>query len=241
MFIDCKYKTWYFNIIETAKNRELHQPELVEEHHIIPKCMGGKDLSDNLVKLSPREHFICHWILIKIVSDPKHARNLRYALHTFFHFNKFRKLNFTSRQYAEHSRQFRSSCMGRVQSVKPNKFLFKNLTTQTEFEGTIYEFRQHSNLSAQNINWLTRYCIDTNAHHKTIKNWSIWIEELQLFSHEKPRKKSGVENLNDVTCEYCKKTISCGNYYRWHGNKCSQKDPIGHYERTRQVAGINKR
>lgn len=37
-----------------------------EKHHILPKCLGGKDTSDNLVKLTAREHYICHLLLVNI-------------------------------------------------------------------------------------------------------------------------------------------------------------------------------
>lgn len=37
-----------------------------ELHHILPKSLGGSNLPDNLVRLSAREHFICHVLLYKI-------------------------------------------------------------------------------------------------------------------------------------------------------------------------------
>lgn len=55
------YKKIYDQIIDRAKNRSL--TEYCEKHHIIPKCMGGSDDSNNIVKLTAREHFLCHWIL----------------------------------------------------------------------------------------------------------------------------------------------------------------------------------
>lgn len=38
----------------------------VEIHHIIPKCLGGTNTKDNLVKLTPEEHFVAHQLLVKI-------------------------------------------------------------------------------------------------------------------------------------------------------------------------------
>lgn len=64
MFIKNKYKTWYFNIIDSAKLREA--PSVSEKHHIIPKSLGGFDDVDNIVRLTPREHYICHACLTKI-------------------------------------------------------------------------------------------------------------------------------------------------------------------------------
>ena len=36
-----------------------------ENHHIIPKSLGGTDAKDNLVRLTARQHYISHWILWK--------------------------------------------------------------------------------------------------------------------------------------------------------------------------------
>ena len=49
-----------------------------ERHHIIPKCMGGDNTLNNLCFLSAREHFIAHFLLIKIY--PKEYK-LVYACH----------------------------------------------------------------------------------------------------------------------------------------------------------------
>ena len=37
-----------------------------EVHHIIPKCMGGSNSIDNLVALTPEEHYLAHLLLLKI-------------------------------------------------------------------------------------------------------------------------------------------------------------------------------
>lgn len=44
-----------------------------ESHHIIPKSLGGSDLKDNLVNLTAREHFLCHWILVKMHMHNKNS------------------------------------------------------------------------------------------------------------------------------------------------------------------------
>lgn len=37
-----------------------------ERHHIIPKCLGGTNDKDNLVRLTAEEHFVAHKLLIMI-------------------------------------------------------------------------------------------------------------------------------------------------------------------------------
>ena len=66
VFIDNKYTKCYFNIISAAKAR-INLCEYAESHHIIPKSLGGSDDQINLVDLTAREHFICHWLLTKPV------------------------------------------------------------------------------------------------------------------------------------------------------------------------------
>lgn len=64
-FKENKYTNWYFNIIETAKNRSIDG--YVEKHHILPKSLGGGDNINNIVRLTGREHFIVHLLLIRMV------------------------------------------------------------------------------------------------------------------------------------------------------------------------------
>ena len=66
MYLHNKYTTWYFSIISKAKQRT-QMSEYSEIHHILPKSLGGSNDLDNLVKLTAREHFICHMLLSKMV------------------------------------------------------------------------------------------------------------------------------------------------------------------------------
>jgi hypothetical protein len=38
----------------------------MERHHVLPKCIGGTDESNNLVLLTPEEHYVAHLLLVKI-------------------------------------------------------------------------------------------------------------------------------------------------------------------------------
>jgi hypothetical protein len=58
------YEKIYNQIIERAKTRVLEGYK--ENHHVIPRCMGGADDKDNLVALTAREHYICHKLLVEI-------------------------------------------------------------------------------------------------------------------------------------------------------------------------------
>jgi len=78
MFIENKYKLWYFNIIYHAQNRQLNKNIYVEKHHIIPKCMNGDNSINNIAVLTAREHFICHKLLIKFVISNFHKIKMKH-------------------------------------------------------------------------------------------------------------------------------------------------------------------
>ena len=58
------YLKHYNILINKSKNRTLQG--YIERHHIIPKCLGGNDDTDNIAFLTAREHFIAHLLLLKI-------------------------------------------------------------------------------------------------------------------------------------------------------------------------------
>ena len=42
-----------------------HKNIMTESHHILPKSMGGSDHITNLIDLTPRQHYLAHWMLWK--------------------------------------------------------------------------------------------------------------------------------------------------------------------------------
>ncbi len=77
MFTDNKYTKLYYQIITPTLNRELNTYK--ELHHIIPRSLGGTDDKDNLTYLTAREHFICHWLLVKMTEGQARSKMI-YAL-----------------------------------------------------------------------------------------------------------------------------------------------------------------
>ena len=73
IFINNKYTNWYNSIINNAKNRTI--TGYTENHHIIPRSLNGTNTSENLVRLTAREHFVCHLLLTKMT-----VGNARYKI-----------------------------------------------------------------------------------------------------------------------------------------------------------------
>ena len=79
MFTNKFYSKVYFSTIEKAKQRGWKKARGRERHHIIPQSLGGSNDKSNLVYLSCREHFLCHWLLVKI-TEGEYYHKMVYAL-----------------------------------------------------------------------------------------------------------------------------------------------------------------
>lgn len=65
------YQKIYDSLISRARTRELAPGFYFERHHVIPRCLGGTDAAENIVKLTAEEHYLAHQLLVKL--NPAHA------------------------------------------------------------------------------------------------------------------------------------------------------------------------
>jgi hypothetical protein len=94
--LDNKYRKWYNNIVSSAKNRVVEG--YTERHHIVPRSLGGSDDVSNLVRLTAREHFICHLLLTKFTLG--HDKQLmNFALGKFIQNSPLQQRTFNSWEY----------------------------------------------------------------------------------------------------------------------------------------------
>jgi hypothetical protein len=100
MYLLNKYTSWYYSIIDRASSRILPDDTYTEMHHIIPKSLGGSNKLDNLVKLTAREHYICHRLLPKMTVG-NFRKKMVYALWCIVNVKNNNQLRYkiTSRQY----------------------------------------------------------------------------------------------------------------------------------------------
>lgn len=100
MFLNNKYLNWYWSIISTAKQRINCQSDYFEVHHVVPRCLGGTDAKENLVKLTAREHFVCHRLLTKITKG-KARRSMCFAMWaiTKMRHNRLQPININSHTF----------------------------------------------------------------------------------------------------------------------------------------------
>jgi hypothetical protein len=127
------YKKIYDSLIDKAQSRELNG--YVERHHIIPRCIGGKDSNTNLVKLSAKEHFIAHKLLVRIHPS---ERGLWYALVAMGRLSEFKSRIFQSeRQKAYEMRKgfkYSNESKEKMSLAKKGK---PSVSPQTQFKAGV--------------------------------------------------------------------------------------------------------
>lgn len=60
------YQRVYDQLIADRRANPPSYDEYVEVHHILPRCLGGADDVENLIRLRPEDHFFAHLLLAKI-------------------------------------------------------------------------------------------------------------------------------------------------------------------------------
>lgn len=127
MFIQNKYTLLYYKIINNAiskkrvKRRHTHKNYVYFEiHHIIPKSLDGTDDILNLVLLTPREHFLCHYLLCKMVENNSVKWNKLVRAFTFMNSSSSKQNRYMNSRLYEYARKNIGKIMSVSQSGKNN-------------------------------------------------------------------------------------------------------------------------
>lgn len=91
------YSLCYARIIQNAKIRDLPAGTYSERHHIVPASLGGSNEPSNIVRLTYREHFVCHLLLTKMHTGEA-RKKMVYALWKVSH-KSIHRPGLKSRQY----------------------------------------------------------------------------------------------------------------------------------------------
>lgn len=212
IFITNKYSSWYFNIIDNARNRIT--VGYSEKHHIIPRAAGGSDDNDNIVKLTAKEHFVCHLLLTKCTSG-----EIRYKMVCAV--NKMLMINRNQERYVPTSTQYQrireefanvhsENMTGRFTGSKHHSF---GKSRSVEYKGKI----SNSLLGRTPIRKQCEHC------HKEVSPGPY-----KKYHGEKCRENKNItlvdlNSRNKVKknlCVHCDRLIEAGAYGRWHGDNC---------------------
>lgn len=93
------YKQNYEDYISYVKTLNRKRKDCVyEEHHILPRSIEGTDEAFNKVLLTPREHYLAHFLLMKIYEGSSSYKKMVYAF-LFMNFDKHSIRHHNSRLY----------------------------------------------------------------------------------------------------------------------------------------------
>lgn len=130
-----KYKLKYEKFILSLKDRVIPEGQYFENHHIVPRSMGGSNDKTNLIKLLPREHYIAHAMLWKMKFPGVYHAKMAYAFCTFIHGFKYKRhknsYKFSSRLYDSFKRNL-SKVQSEYQSGEGNPFYGKKHSLETK-------------------------------------------------------------------------------------------------------------
>ena len=119
------YKKIYDNLIEKAKNRILDGYK--ESHHIIPRCLGGSNDKENMVNLTPEEHYVAHQLLVKI--HPKNYSLIQAASMMIANRPSNKMYGWLKRRHAE---AMRHSQLGKNNSQYGTKWIHNKKTKESK-------------------------------------------------------------------------------------------------------------
>ena len=180
IFIDNKYTATYYRIVERARFRNL--TGYAENHHIIPESFyinrgrsgshgfveGNPDNPDNIIRLTAREHFICHWLLTKMILG-----EARY---------KVCKALLMLRLEGEGQQRYHTKITARVYSRIKEEHHNQG-TNNPCFDATIYDFYHNKADAHERMTqyaFYTKYSIPAcsisllvNGKQKSVKGWRM--------------------------------------------------------------------
>jgi hypothetical protein len=228
------YKKIYDQLIQNAVMRQQNTTLnfYTERHHIVPKCMGGSNISSNLVRLTAREHFIAHKLLYKYYKTTK----LAHAWFSMLRYSDNQYRTFTARQYAE-AKQAHVSAL-KTYAGNKNPFFGKTHTPQTKESIRLKKLGTRASEETKRKMSEKRIGVKKTKEHKEKIGRPGYVmlqntETLQIVRIHKnnlvnypsakwvnPRK---ITPEKKYKCSHCDVVTSMGNLKRWHEDNCKQK------------------
>lgn len=204
MYLQNKYTKIYNAIIANAQARV--KPEIyTETHHIIPKSLGGEDTDENLVVLTAREHFICHWLLMKMC-EGKQKRKMARAFNSMVGRENARQYRYTPKS-ARLYQLVRQECNENMKGKKHSKESIELMKKNRGVKGVVGE---NNPMFGKKHSEETRKIQSEKAKKRRYSKETNEKRAAALRGRKRPTRP----------CPHCKKDIAVNVYPRWHGDNC---------------------
>lgn len=204
LFINNKYLKWY----EALVTGPVKDSDYYEKHHIVPKSILKNNV---LVKLTPRQHYIAHLLLVKCV-NPKYRKKMLYAV-TAMKCKVMNKIIFNSKVFEKlkiEANVSRSLALkGRTHSIEAKQKIKDKRALQVITEETKSKMSSSHKGRKQSVEAIEK----TRQAHLGLKR----------SEETKQRLRESRKNYPRLTCPHCAKIMVTVNYNRWHGDNCKQR------------------
>lgn len=216
-FLNNKYTSIYFSLIETRKSRDLMNDEYYEKHHIIPKTLGGSDIDSNLVFLTYREHVIAHYLLTKM-TDCINLKKMQMAFTAMIYLrNEDNKRSIPSLRYLEIAKKYAiEGKKGRKHSIETRIKIGKSREYKSGEDHAFYG-KSHSDDTKMIIRDKRSKQVFTQESKD--KRSVTFKNKYKDISHPTKGRLRPHEN---ATCPNCNKTGAKPNMIRWHFDNCKK-------------------
>jgi len=246
-----KYNQWYSSIVENARNRVLSGYK--ESHHIIPQSLGGPDTKENLVDLTAREHFVCHWLLIKMHTGEARAKMV-YALNGMKRTNRDQEryeTAITSRVYQKLKEEFgkthsafmkgrqahnKGKPMSEEQKAKiratkasnPYKFTQEQIAKRAEKQIGQKRSQESKDKISLALKGKSKGPMSDENKGKISKSMKGVSKSAEAVAkRQETLKRLAAEGSQHsqikLTCPHCGVTMQKMLYARWHGDRCQAR------------------
>jgi len=231
-FVNNKYRDWYIKIISNKITNPLYHDIYGENHHIIPKSIMPEYTKEekNIIRLSAKEHFICHLLLIKFTKDKdyfKMCKALSKMTHQYNH-----KRNFTSGYYAiaktAHSAAMRLNNPSKNENVKLKLSAMSKRRKHSEETKRKISLANLGRIAPNKGKIMGPRSEETKKKISNKKKGNFLSEEHKIkLSELKTGKKRGNykrhKEYERIQCIHCGISSIPSNINRWHNDKCKNK------------------
>lgn len=205
VFKQNKYLKWYENLV----NSNIITSDYYENHHVIPKSIIKNDFT---VKLTARQHYIAHLLLIKCIQDV-YKKKMLYAL-TAMKIKTIKHIKFNSRLFEKYKKEANISRSMNLTGIIRSEETRAKIKEKRKFQITTEETRMKMSLQRKGKKRLPESVEKTRQAHIGMKR----------SEETKQKMKDRKALLKPIECPHCHKFINSGNYHRWHGDNCKFND-----------------
>lgn len=213
MFIKNESYIRYYEIIENANKicpRNIKKVEAmkirgyIEDHHIIPKCLGGADVLSNKVWLTAEEHFICHKLLTEITEETANGKmwSALWRMMNKQSKNQSRNYEIDAKEYA----------IAREQNAKNHSI---------RMQGNLNPFHNKKHTDS------TKEIMSAKKKGKTYEEIFGEVKAKEMRDRRSKESLGKVKGPQQKTkCPHCGTEGGSSVMNRWHGTRCKNLNNI---------------